>query len=111
MSCKWETVLLSLMPANANWHIIFNRKSKNQPLQKQRDFWESVLNPANPTAVVGQDRRTIAFPLPVKELRLEDSRYKTLIREVLTAHRLCLAESIPNHLIGFACRIDPSRSL
>lgn len=44
-------------------------------LQKQREFWESVLNPANPTAVVGQDRRTIAFPLPVKGLRLEDSRH------------------------------------
>jgi hypothetical protein len=25
--------------------------------------------------VVGQDRRTIAFPLPVKGLRLEDSRH------------------------------------
>jgi Protein of unknown function (DUF3800) len=44
-------------------------------LQKQREFWESVLNPTNPTAVVGQDRRTIAFPLPVKGLRLEDSRH------------------------------------
>lgn len=44
-------------------------------LQKQREFWESVLNPANPAAVVGQDRRTIEFPLPVKELRLEDSRH------------------------------------
>ena len=43
-------------------------------LQKQREFWESVLNSRNPTAVVGQDRRTIAFPLPVKGLRLEDSR-------------------------------------
>ncbi len=40
-----------------------------------RKFWESVLNPANPTAVVGQDRGTIAFPLPVKGLRLEDSRH------------------------------------
>ena len=44
-------------------------------LQKQREFWESVLNPANPAAVVGQDRRTNAFPLPVKRLRLEDSRH------------------------------------
>lgn len=43
-------------------------------LQKQSEFWESVLNPANPSAVVGQDRRKIEFPLPVKELRLEDSR-------------------------------------
>ena len=44
-------------------------------LQKQREFWESVLDPANPAAVVGQDRRTIEFPLPVKDLRLEDSRH------------------------------------
>ena len=44
-------------------------------LHRQHEFWESVLNPANPTAVVGQDRRTIAFPLPVKGLRLEDSRH------------------------------------
>jgi uncharacterized protein DUF3800 len=44
-------------------------------LQKQREFWESVLRPTNPTAVVGQDRRTIAFPLPVMGLRLEDSRH------------------------------------
>jgi hypothetical protein len=44
-------------------------------LEKQREFWETVLNPANPAAVVGQDRRTIGFPLPVRGLRLEDSRH------------------------------------
>jgi len=43
-------------------------------LRKQREFWETVLSPANPPAVVGQDRRIIEFPLPVKELRLEDSQ-------------------------------------
>jgi len=43
-------------------------------LRKQRAFWEAVLNRENPPAVVGQDRRTIKFPLPVKELHLEDSR-------------------------------------
>jgi len=42
-------------------------------LQKQREFWESVLNPQNPVAVVGQDRRTICFPVPVTGLRLADS--------------------------------------
>ena len=42
-------------------------------LQKQREFWEPVLNPQNPVAVVGQDRRTICFPLPVAGLRLADS--------------------------------------
>jgi hypothetical protein len=44
-------------------------------LHKQPEFWELVLNPANPTAVVGQDRSTLAFPLPVKGLSLEDSRH------------------------------------
>jgi hypothetical protein len=44
-------------------------------LEKQREFWESVFSPANPAAVVGQDRRTIEYPLPVKELRSADSRH------------------------------------
>lgn len=44
-------------------------------LRKQREFWESVLDPTNPAALVGQDRRKIKFPLPVKELRLEDSKH------------------------------------
>jgi hypothetical protein len=43
-------------------------------LRKQREFWEAVLSQANPPAVVGQDRRIIEFPLPVKELHLEDSQ-------------------------------------
>jgi hypothetical protein len=42
-------------------------------LERQREFWEAILDPANPAAVVGQDRRTITFPLPVRGLRLEDS--------------------------------------
>jgi hypothetical protein len=40
----------------ANFALI-NDESKF--LQKQREFWESVLSPANPAAVVGQDRRKI----------------------------------------------------
>src|SRR6266567_3996772 len=43
-------------------------------LRKQREFWEAVLSQANPPAVLGQDRRTIEFPLPVKKLHLEDSQ-------------------------------------
>ncbi|HKW61909.1 MAG TPA: hypothetical protein VJN89_05135 [Candidatus Acidoferrum sp.] len=43
-------------------------------IEKQRELWETILNPTNPAAVVGQDRRTIEFPLPVNELRLENSR-------------------------------------
>jgi PAS domain-containing protein len=42
-------------------------------LEQQRMFWEAILDPSNPAAVVGQDRRTIEFPLPVRALRLEDS--------------------------------------
>jgi hypothetical protein len=52
--------------------IVVHDESK--VLQKQREFWEAVLNQANPPAIVGQDRRTIEFPLPVKELHLEDSQ-------------------------------------
>jgi hypothetical protein len=44
-------------------------------LAKQREFWESVLNHTNPRALVGQDRRTISFPLPVKGLRLAYSEH------------------------------------
>lgn len=43
-------------------------------LEQQRTFWNAILNQANPAATVGQDRRTLTFPLPVKGLRLEDSR-------------------------------------
>jgi hypothetical protein len=43
-------------------------------LQKQREFWESVLDSKNPPGVVGQDRRKIEFPLPVEELHLKDSK-------------------------------------
>ncbi len=35
--------------------------------------WEAVLDPSNPPDVVGQDRRTISFPLPVRGLRIEQS--------------------------------------
>jgi Protein of unknown function (DUF3800) len=43
-------------------------------LERQRVFWEAILDPTNPVAEVGQDRRTIKFPLPVQGFRLEDSR-------------------------------------
>jgi hypothetical protein len=43
-------------------------------LRKQREFWEGVLSQGNPPALVGQDRRTIEFPLPVKKLHVEDSQ-------------------------------------
>ncbi len=43
-------------------------------LERQRQFWKAILDPTNPPGVAGQDRRTIEFPLPVRELRLVDSR-------------------------------------
>jgi Protein of unknown function (DUF3800) len=42
-------------------------------LERQQEFWKAILDPENTSAVVGQDRRTITFPLPVRQLRLEDS--------------------------------------
>jgi hypothetical protein len=53
--------------------VIFHDQSTM--LERQRAFWEAVLDPTNPVAVTGQDRRTIQFPLPVLGLRLEDSRH------------------------------------
>jgi hypothetical protein len=43
-------------------------------IQRNRAKWEAVLDSANPPRLVGQDRRTIEFPLPVRGLQLEDSR-------------------------------------
>jgi len=42
-------------------------------IQKNRERWMKILDPTNPAKVVGQDRRTIQFPLPVTGLRLEES--------------------------------------
>jgi hypothetical protein len=73
--------------------IVVHDRSKF--LELQRMFWEAVLNPSNPTATVGQDRRTITFPLPVKGLRLEDSRH--------------FAQLQVADLIASAARADASR--
>jgi len=42
-------------------------------IERNHRNWEALFDPQNPSAVVGQDRRTIEFPLPVRGLRLEDS--------------------------------------
>lgn len=55
-----------------NDFVLFHDESTM--LEKQRIFWEAILDPKNPAAEVGQDRRTIKFPLPVQGFRLEDSR-------------------------------------
>jgi len=54
---------------------LFLTHDESRFLAKQQEFWASVLNSKNPTALVGQDRRTISFPLPVKGLRLADSEH------------------------------------
>jgi hypothetical protein len=36
---------------------------------------QAILDPTNPPGITGQDRRTIEFPLPVRELRLVDSHH------------------------------------
>jgi hypothetical protein len=43
-------------------------------IQRNRKKWEAVLDPTNPSATVGQDRRTIEFPLPVRGLHLAESQ-------------------------------------
>jgi hypothetical protein len=42
-------------------------------IERNRSKWEAVLDPTNPAAIVGQDRRTIEFPLPVRGLRIAES--------------------------------------
>ncbi len=43
-------------------------------LQDHRDRWEAIIDPNSPAATVGQDRRSVEFPLPVVGLRLDDSQ-------------------------------------
>lgn len=43
-------------------------------IQRNQERWRAVLSPDNPPAVVGQDRRTIEFPLPVRGLQLAESQ-------------------------------------
>ena len=59
-------------------------------MERNRQRWEAILDPSNPAAIVGQDRRTIEFPLPVQGLRLEDSTQ-------------CLQLQIADIVAGAAC--------
>jgi hypothetical protein len=43
-------------------------------IEKNRDRWEAIFDPTNPPATVGQDRRTVEFPLPIRGLQLQDSQ-------------------------------------
>jgi len=43
-------------------------------IQRNKERWLAILDPQNPAAVVGQDRRTVEFPLPVRGLQLAESQ-------------------------------------
>lgn len=43
-------------------------------IEERRTYWEALLDPSNASATVGQDRRTIEFPLPVSALEIADSK-------------------------------------
>jgi hypothetical protein len=51
-------------------------------VERNRERWEAILDPKNPSALVGQDRRTIVFPLPVRGLRTEDSSHNPQLQVV-----------------------------
>ena len=46
---------------------------RSKMIERHRERWVKILKPDNPKAVVGSDRRTIEFPLPVRTLRLAES--------------------------------------
>lgn len=52
--------------------VLFHDRSAM--IERHRARWEAILDPSNPPAVVGQDRRTTSFPFPVRGLRTEDSQ-------------------------------------
>jgi hypothetical protein len=43
-------------------------------IEERRAHWEALIDSSNPPAKVGQDRRTIEFPLPVSGLEIADSK-------------------------------------
>jgi hypothetical protein len=48
-------------------------RDTSKMIERNRPKWDAILDPTNPAAIVGQDRRTIEFPLPVRGLRIEES--------------------------------------
>jgi len=70
---------LGLLQTIQHWRTEFPEETflvfhdQSNMLERRRSFWEAVLDPANPRATVGQDRRAITFPLPIQGLRLEES--------------------------------------
>jgi hypothetical protein len=70
---------LGLLQTIQHWRTEFPETTflvihdQSNMLERRQSFWEAILDPANPAATVGQDRRSITFPLPVQALRLEES--------------------------------------
>jgi hypothetical protein len=70
---------LGLLQTVQHWRLEFPDSrftvihDQSKLLERRRKFWEAILDPSNPAATVGQDRRVISFPLPVEGLRLEQS--------------------------------------
>jgi hypothetical protein len=62
---------LGLLQTIQHWRAEFPEETflvihdQSNMLERRRSFWEAVLDPANPQATVGQDRRAITFPLPI----------------------------------------------
>jgi hypothetical protein len=46
---------------------------RSSALKREQNVWETILNPGVQPAIVGQDRRTIQFPLNVGEIQLAES--------------------------------------
>jgi hypothetical protein len=70
---------LGLLQTVQHWRTEFPNSQflvihdQSKLIDRRRKFWEAILDPSNPTAIVGQDRRVVTFPLPVEGLRLEES--------------------------------------
>jgi hypothetical protein len=53
--------------------VIYHDNSEN--MLRIKKGWDKLTSPSVPSALVGQDRRTLQFPLKVKETLIEDSKY------------------------------------
>jgi hypothetical protein len=70
----------------------------SRQIEDHRARWEAIIHPDNPVAIVGQDRRLVAFPLPVSGIDLADSR---------TSPQLQVVDLIA----GAACALMKSKAL
>jgi hypothetical protein len=49
------------------------RPDRSSAFSRERAFWDAILSPDVPPALVGQDRRTIRFPLNVGDIEFSES--------------------------------------